>query len=122
MKVFRLFYAILFVTALFLTGCGSSLRFTHEEIKDYPLDIQEKIIRGEVAPGMTQQQVRYTWGAPNSIRSLNPLNGKSREEWIYSNTIGYRVRLLFIEGKLGDITEGMFLRSSEQKPKRQESK
>ena len=61
MKSGKGFYVALFTVAVFLVGCASSsVRFTHDEIKDYPLDVQEKIIKGEVAPGMTQQQAERT--------------------------------------------------------------
>lgn len=96
------FYAVLFVVALFLVGCASSpIRFTQEEIKAYPLDVQEKIIKGEAAPGMTTQQVRYAWGAPDSVRQLEQEGGKSKEEWIYTSVLGaFKTRLIFIDGKL----------------------
>ncbi|MCL4537277.1 MAG: hypothetical protein M1610_06785 [Nitrospirae bacterium] len=96
------FYVALFTVAVLLVGCASSsVRFTQDEIKDYPLDIQERIIKGEVAPGMTQQQVRYAWGNPDSVKKLEPENGKPKEEWIYSSVLGaFKTRLIFIDGKL----------------------
>lgn len=87
---------------IFLYGCTTTpVRFTIDEIRGFPLDVQEKIIKGEVALGMTTQQVRYAWGSPSSIRALEPLDGKQREEWIYT-TVGIfeNRRLLFIDGKL----------------------
>ncbi|MEW5743864.1 MAG: hypothetical protein AB1805_00300 [Nitrospirota bacterium] len=87
--------------ALFLAGCASPARFTHDEIKHYPIEIQEKIIKGQIAPGMTPQQVRYAWGAPDSVRTLQPEAGKPKEEWIYTSGIGLlRTVLTFIDGKL----------------------
>ena len=117
----NIFTALLFIT-LFTAGCATAVRFTHEEIKEYPLEVQEKITRGEVSPGMTQQQVRYAWGAPNTIRTFDAVDNKSKEEWVYSNMWGYKTRLLFINGKLTDITEGLLLKSGEQKPAQQEKK
>ncbi|MCL4491409.1 MAG: outer membrane protein assembly factor BamE [Nitrospirae bacterium] len=97
-KVVRTF---LLVAALALSGCASYARYTHDEIKDYPLDVQEKIIKGEIMPGMTPQQVRYAWGPPGSVRPLEPEGGKQREEWIYSTVAGvFKTRLTFIDGKL----------------------
>lgn len=83
-------------------GCSTPARFTQEEIKHYPLDVQERIIKGEVAPGMTPQQVRYSWGNPDSVRNLAPAEGKTREEWIYTKLFGAyeEKRLLFVDGKL----------------------
>lgn len=87
---------------ILLYGCTTTpVRFTIDEIKGFPLDVQEKIIKGEIALGMTTQQVRYAWGSPSSIRVLEPLEGKQREEWIYTTAgIFENRRLLFIDGKL----------------------
>lgn len=93
--------SILFVAALFLSGCATHARYTHDEIRDYPLEVQEKIIKGEIAPGMTPQQVRYAWGSPSAVRTLEPEGGKQREEWVYSSMAGvFKTRLTFIDGKL----------------------
>lgn len=97
------FYVILLVVVWLLAGCASSaVRFTQDEIKDYPLDIQERIIKGEVSPGMTQQQVRYAWGNPDSVKKLEQeKDGKQKEEWTYSSVLGaFKTRLIFIDGKL----------------------
>ena len=89
---------------LIVGGCASYARFSHEEIKDYPLEMQEKIIKGEIAPGMTPQQVRYAWGSPSSVITLEPENGKQREQWIYSSVAGvFKTRLTFVDGKLAYI-------------------
>jgi len=91
----------LFVMAIFLSGCASSARYSNEEIKDYPVEVQEKITKGEIMPGMTPRQVRYAWGSPNEVRTLQPENGKEREEWVYSSGLGvFKTRLTFIDGKL----------------------
>jgi hypothetical protein len=101
MKFSKGFYAILFVTVFFLFSCVSSIRYTNEEIKDFPLDVQQKIIKGEVAPGMTPQQVRYAWGPPDLTKSLEPQGGKPREEWIYTSGVGiFKTKLIFVDGKL----------------------
>ncbi len=98
----------LFVTVAFLlflqTGCVQSIRYTEEEIKSFSPRIQEDIRKGQVEPGMTQEQVRYAWGSPDSIKILEPFESKSREEWIYSHTatlgvVGSKL-LFFYEGKL----------------------
>ncbi|MFO0752855.1 MAG: hypothetical protein U0411_05970 [Thermodesulfovibrionales bacterium] len=114
--------ALLFLAA-FSAGCTSApVRFTHDEIKGYPLDVQERIIKGEVMLGMTQQQVRYSWGSPATVKASVARDGKQREEWIYSDTVGYKKRLLFVDGKLSDITEGLFLKSGQSETKQQETK
>ena len=100
--------AILIVSVLLFfllqVGCAKSIRYSADEIKDFPPEIQEHVKKGEVMPGMTPQQVRYAWGAPDSIRNLEPLDGKTREEWIYSakgvmGVIATKL-LLFLDGKL----------------------
>ena len=85
-------------------GCAGSIRYTEEEIKNFPPNIQENIRKGEIALGMTTQQVRYAWGAPDSIKFLEPQDGKTREEWIYSvagtfGVVGSKL-LLFFDNKL----------------------
>jgi hypothetical protein len=98
----------LFVTLALLllsqVGCTKSIRYTEEEIKSYPPKIQENIRKEQVEPGMSQEQVRYAWGSPDSIRILEVYEGKSREEWIYSHpaslgVVGSKL-LLFYDGKL----------------------
>jgi uncharacterized protein YneF (UPF0154 family) len=98
---------LLFVLAfLFLLqiGCTKSVRYTEEEIKVFPPTVQENIRKSQVELGMTQQQVRYAWGSPDSIRFLPPYEGKAREEWTYSATATFGVVsnkvLLFLDGKL----------------------
>lgn len=99
--------AILIVSVLLFflqVGCAKSIRYSADEIKDFPPEIQEHVKKGEVMLGMTPQQVRYAWGAPDSIRNLEPLDGKTREEWIYSSAgtmgvVGTKL-LIFYDGKL----------------------
>jgi hypothetical protein len=97
---------LLIVALLFLlqAGCAKSIRYSEEEIKGFPPNIQENIRKGQVDLGMTQEQVRYTWGSTDSQKILEPFDGKAREEWIYSTTgtmgvVGSRL-LLFFDGKL----------------------
>ena len=97
-KVVVLIAALLFLSQV---GCTKSIRYSEEEIKGFSPAIQEHIKQGEVALGMTPQQVRYAWGSPDSLKILEPFEGKSREEWIYS-TLGVveTKLLLFSDGKL----------------------
>ena len=98
----------LFVTLALLlfsqVGCVKSIRYTEEEIKSYPPKIQENIRKEQVEPGMSQEQVRYAWGSPDSIKFLEPYEGKPREEWIYAHhstlgVVGSKL-LFFFDGKL----------------------
>jgi hypothetical protein len=51
---------------------------------------------------MKPEQVRYAWGSPDSIKILDPFEGKAREEWMYSSVLGVvgTKILLFYDGKL----------------------
>jgi outer membrane protein assembly factor BamE (lipoprotein component of BamABCDE complex) len=89
---------------LFYSGCAESIRYTEDEIKSFPAEIQDNIRKGEVGLGMTTEQVRYAWGSPDSIKFLDPFEGKPREEWTYSSTgtmgiISSKI-LLFFDGRL----------------------
>jgi hypothetical protein len=85
-------------------GCTKTVRYTEDEIKDYPANIQEQIRKGTIDLGMTKDQARYAWGAPNSIKILEPYEGKTREEWIYTEQATMGVAgaklLFFFDGKL----------------------
>jgi len=99
-------YFVLFLTLTFwsLSGCTTAVRYSPEELKDYPPEVQDQIRQGNVSAGMTTQQVRYAWGAPSTVNTLTPtLDGKLREEWLYSSGIFVQRRLLFVDGKLFDI-------------------
>ena len=96
---------IALLVVAFLIGCTKEVRYSPEEIKDFPPEVQEQIRSGTIAFGMTPQQVRFTWGNPSAVNVLAPSpDGKPREEWLY-----YKVgmvldkRLLFVDGKLVDI-------------------
>lgn len=107
MKTKRLasIFALLLLSIFITGGCAKTVRYSPEELKGFPPEIQERIKSGEVAIGMTTQQVRYAWGSPSSINILPPTeDGKMKEEWIYSKIgLFLEKRLLFIDNKLVDI-------------------
>lgn len=85
-------------------GCGKSVRYTQDEIKDFPSSVQEHIRNSEVTPGMTKMQVRYAWGGPHSVNVLSPSDdGKERVEWIYERFRYFRTHLIFTDGKVTEI-------------------
>ena len=98
----KLIIVICAVSFLLGFGCAKSVRYTEEEIQKFPPETQEHIRKGEVKLGMTTQQVRYAWGAPSSIKFLEPTpDGKTREEWVYSKLGPLSSKLLvFVDGKL----------------------
>ncbi len=100
----KAFAATILFICVAVVSCAQSVRYTEDEIKGYPAGIQEQIRKGTIDLGMTKDQVRYAWGAPSSIRMLEPFEGKSREEWIYTEqvtmgVVGTRI-LFFFDGKL----------------------
>jgi outer membrane protein assembly factor BamE (lipoprotein component of BamABCDE complex) len=95
---------ILAVLFLLQIGCTKAIRYSEDEIKGFSPNVQENIRKGQIDLGMTQEQVRYAWGGPDSIKMLEPFEGKPREEWIYSSAgtmgvIGTKL-LLFYNNKL----------------------
>jgi len=85
-------------------GCTKAVRYTEDEIKNYPQNIQDHIRKGEINLGMSKEQVRYAWGSPDSIKFLEPFEEKIREEWIYTQmgtlgVVGTKL-LFFFDGKL----------------------
>jgi outer membrane biogenesis lipoprotein LolB len=98
---------ILLVTFLLLAGCSKSLRYSHDEIKEFDQVIQERIKNGEIATGMSKLQVRYSWGGPNSVAILEPGNkGEERAEWIYQKNVFFKTRLIFTDDRVTEIISG----------------
>jgi hypothetical protein len=104
-KMIKLLLSVVGLAAVIILGCvTSNIRFTQDEIKEYPVDMQQHIIKGEVVPGMTPVQVRYAWGAPDEVKVSTTPEGKPQEEWLYKSAVGiFKTRLTFIEGKLTTI-------------------
>lgn len=95
---------ILVLSFLLQVGCTKEIRYTEEEIKAYPANVQDNIRKAQIDLGMKPEQVRYAWGSPDSIKILDPFEGKSREEWMYTSAgtlgvVGTKI-LLFYDGKL----------------------
>jgi hypothetical protein len=85
-------------------GCTKAVRYSAEEIRDCPPEIQEQIKKGEISIGMTMPQVRYAWGGPDQVIFLTPgEDGKERVEWLYQNTPLFKTRLIFTGGLLTGI-------------------
>ncbi len=102
----KIFVAFCIFAAMMMGGCASSVRYTPDEIRGFPPKVQDFIMKGEVAAGMPPAAVRYAWGNPDTVNVLAPENGKEREEWIYSSNLGFKkTRLLFVEGKVAQISE-----------------
>jgi hypothetical protein len=95
--------SILLIALFLAVGCATTARYSVGEIQNYPPAVQEHIKNREVSLGMTMTQVRYSWGAPDSIRVMEPENGKERIQWTYKKMIFSKTRLIFTGGILGEI-------------------
>jgi len=103
MKKAVIFSAVLSFMLVFLlqTGCVSQVRYSETEIQSFPANIQEHIRKAEIAPGMTNEQVRYAWGNPDFQKILDPYEGKPMEEWIYAKLGVFGTKILvFYNSKL----------------------
>ncbi len=94
-----------FMVLVLFAGCTRAIKYTYEEIKDYPPQIQENIKKAAVVTGMTLQQARYAWGAPTTVKVLKPTaDGKDRVQWEYDRWGGiFKTILRFTDGKLTEI-------------------
>ena len=63
------------------------LEFSSDQAKR----IRERIIRGEVVPGMTRDQVELAYGPPPAVRTPD----KRNETWIYWRSGNKQVRVIF---------------------------
>jgi hypothetical protein len=102
MKKFFLLFALTLL--IFQSGCAKSLRYSQEEIKDFPIGVQERIKNSEIDIGMSKLQVRFSWGGPEIVNVLPPdEGGKERVEWIYKKIHIFKTRLIFTDDKLSQI-------------------
>jgi len=62
-----------------------------EQLRDVPEKIRTRILRGEVVPGMNQQQVLLAYGPPPAIRTPNLRN----ETWFYFVSPSETIRVIF---------------------------
>ncbi len=99
-KIFLLFVSVVIVSQI---GCAKTLRYSADEIRDFPPPIQEKIKNKEISVGMTRLQVRYSWGGPDQVIPLAPTeDGKERVQWLYKSMF-FKSRLVFTGDKLTEI-------------------
>ena len=95
---------LLLMTLFWAFGCSKSVRYSQDEIKDFPPQIQEYIKNGRVAVGMTKMQVRYSWGSPHAVMVLDPsADGKERVEWTYEKMKYFKSHLIFTDDKVAEI-------------------
>jgi len=103
----KVIFFVLVLSFILGGGCTKAVRYSEDEIKSFPPEAQENIRKGQVMVGMSPLEVRYAWGSPDSVKILEPFEGKQLEEWIYSTLPVYGTKLLlFYDGKL------MYIRGS----------
>jgi hypothetical protein len=106
---------IILAALVCLSGCLASVRYTYEEIRNFPPQIQEHIKKGEVVPGMTFQQVRLAWGAPTVTRVVPSNDEREIIHWVYQQMpFGSKTILVFTDGKLTGIISSSPWRSDEK--------
>ena len=102
MKKIFLLFSIVFL--ILQTGCTKSLRYSQEEINDFPAGVQEHIKNSEIDISMSKLQVRFSWGGPDVVNVLPPdEEGRERVEWIYKKMHIFKTRLIFTDDKLSQI-------------------
>ena len=95
---------IALISIMLAAGCTKSVRYSQDEINDYPPSVQEHIKNSEVTTGMTKAQVRHSWGGPHAVNILSPSqDGKERVEWVYKKFTVFKARLIFTDGRLSEI-------------------
>ena len=68
-----------------------TVRTKEELLKDIPAEIRQRIVRGEVVPGMDRRQVELAYGPVPAARTPDPRN----ETWVYWTGDTRTVRLIF---------------------------
>ncbi len=97
---------VLALLAMTTVSCTQQVRYSPAEMEQFPPDIQGHIKQGEVVMGMTQEEVRYAWGAPSEVDVLMPTpDGKMREEWVYKDFLSKKA-LVFTDKKLTEFIGG----------------
>ena len=93
------------VLGLLVAGCATGrANYSPNVIKNFPPEIQDNIKSGWVVLGMTQTQVRYSWGPPGAIKVAEPVDGEElREEWVYKSYMVFKTTLVFTGNILVEI-------------------
>jgi len=70
-----------------------------ELLAEVPEAVRSRILRGEVVPGMTREQVLLSYGPPPAIRTADMKN----ESWIYWITPSAAIRLIWRGDKVSNV-------------------
>ncbi len=93
-------------TVLVMSCVGDGVRYSPYELQEFPQEVQEQIKNSEVALGMSQQAVRFSWGAPKVVVIKDEVESAYTEEWIYTRLRVFVTKLVFTDGKLSGIISG----------------
>lgn len=110
MKVHMTRLIALAALTLMIGACTTAVRYSPAELSMFPPDVQERIKKKEVALGMTNVQVRYSWGAPAAVKVMTDESGNITEVWTYTTGRILVNRLYFQDGKLVGETSGTSLK------------
>jgi len=110
MKAYLTRIAALTAMAFMIGACTAEVRYSPAELSQFPQDVQEHIKKKEVALGMTNTQVRYSWGAPAAVKVMTDESGNITEVWTYTTGRILVNRLYFQDGKLIGETSGTSLK------------
>ena len=76
------------------------------ELDQFSTPHQEYIKNKQVALGMTQQAIRFSWGSPSSVQIKEDTNGVMNEEWVYKSFGSSVTTLIFTDSILTGIVSG----------------
>ena len=98
---------LLTAAAVLVISCSTSgVRYSAYELQEFSPDVQGQIKSGEVSLGMSQQAVRFSWGAPKAVSVKGEIDGAYTEEWLYTRMRVMVTKLVFSDGKLTGIVSG----------------
>lgn len=96
---------VLAIAALvFIAGCTPGIRISPAELNTFDPTVKEHIQKREVAIGMSQAAVRYSWGAPIKVDASPE---EDREVWVYTKFRVYVYKLTFVNGRLSSASSGV---------------
>ena len=82
-------------------GYTFTVKTKDELLKGIPSAIRQRIVRGEVVPGMDRRQVELAYGPVPGARTPDPRN----ETWVYWTGDTKTIRLVFRGDKVRQILE-----------------
>ena len=99
---------VIILSLIFLQACVTPQTRRQDYVDEHPdlsADISSSILKGEIAKGMSREDVRAAWGDPErETLSLTENENQNQEIWSYYTPVGRftegTVILTFMDGKL----------------------